>query len=215
MQTLPPTPPMTSPTWNPEAGYQHLAHESVLPIFTRLAEGHPDADALLSAAFSPLVHAVLERCLDAGALGLFGFLRELAQPVDSHTVTRFVDPGTAWTFLERLPQGQVAAAFDLRPGGGPELELFPYVPLLDSRGQMPVFHRELLPLVLDVLYGWGATILVLHRPVFDPAQRSTVIAQAEAQWATLTQKSGCMAHADMLGQKYRFVQHTTRGGTNG
>ena len=82
--------------------------------------------------------------------------------------------------LDNLPAAQVAAAFDLRPRGGPELEPFPYVPLLDRHGRIPPFHLELLPLVVAVLQGWGATLLIIP-------PRDLALAQAQAQWARLAQ----------------------------
>lgn len=171
------TPPL--PTWNPEAGYWQLAHDSVLPIFTSLHAGAHDADALLCAAFSPLVHTVLDCTLDSGAVGLQRFLRGLLRPPRPETTLRFLAPGAAWTLLAQLPPPQVAAAFDLRPGGGPELDEFPYVPVLDHRGQIPYFHRELLPLVVAILRGWGATLVVIPPP---RAEEHLV----QQLWATLT-----------------------------
>ncbi len=172
--------PAALPTWNPEAGYWQLARESVLPIFTSLHAGTHDADALLCAAFSPLVHTVLDCTLDSGALGLHRFLRGLLRPPQPETTLRFLAPGAAWTLLARLPAPQVAAAFDLRPGGGPELDDFPYVPVLDHRGRLPRFHRELLPLVVAVLRGWGALLLVIP----PPRAEECLVRQL---WATLTQ----------------------------
>lgn len=166
--------------WNADAGYRQLAYDSVLPLFTALHAGDHDAEALLAAAFSPLVHGVLEQTLEAGALGLYGFLRQLARPPRPESVTRFVTPGTAWTRCAQRGPEEVLAAFDLRPGGGPELEDFPYVALLDEHGRIPIFHQELLPLVVAVLRGWGATLLILPPPRTD-------LVRVQAQWSALSQ----------------------------
>jgi len=131
--------------WNPDAGYQQLAFDCVLPLFECLDAGAHDADALLCAAFSPLVHAVLDVTLLSGAAGLRHFLKRLCCPPHPATRTCFCTPGTAWVQLDNLPAAQVAAAFDLRPGGGPELEPFPYVPLLDRHGRIPPLPPGVAP----------------------------------------------------------------------
>lgn len=159
-------------------GYHSLALDCVVPVFTTLQAGERDVEALFSAAFNPLVLAVLEVCLDAGAPALFGFLRGLVLPPDPRTVTRFVDPKMAWILLDGLPMDQAGGAFDLRPGGGPELDQFASVSLCDAQTRMPYFYRQILPLVYAVLQGWGATVLVIPPPDAD-------LAQAEAQWAAL------------------------------
>ncbi len=178
--------PVTSPSplvraaWSPDVGYWQLAQSSVLPAFKRLAAGKRDADALLCAAFSPLVHLVLELALERGMAGLPSFLRGLTRPPRPESATHWVTPGAAWKWLQTLPAGEVAAVFDLRPGGGPELDTWPYAPLLDQQGRIPEFHQELLPLVLSVLQGWGASVLLI-----PPAH--TPLPVAQAQWAALCQ----------------------------
>jgi hypothetical protein len=168
------------PTWNADAGYIQLAMDSVLPIFAALDQGDRDADALLSAAFSPLVHAVLDYTLDAGAPGLHDFLTGLVRPPSPESTTCWLSPGAAWTTLVERPQPpQVAAAFDLRPGGGPELAAFPYVPLVDRAERIPCFYRELVPSVVAVLRGWGATLIVV------PSYRQPLAAD-QALWAAIT-----------------------------
>jgi hypothetical protein len=172
-------------TWNREAGYEELARRAVLPVFESLAGGHRNADALLSAAFSPLVHAYLDHALEGGADALFTLLRRLTRPPRTDTRTRFVASSAAWTALDTCQLRQIVAAFDMRPGGGPEFEPYPYMPLFDAAGQMPDFNRELLPLVVNVLEGWGATLLIIHQAVIDPTDIDTVVAAARTQWTAL------------------------------
>lgn len=214
-------PPATRRPWNVEAGYQQLAYRSVLPIIEVLDAGQHDVDALLAVAFSPLVHAVLECHLQAGAIGVVRFLQRLCRDPHPDGVTRFVEPRAAWALLDGLPKGASAAVFDLRPGGGPEFERFPYVPLLDRHGRIPCFHQEVLPLVVAVLRGWGATLLVVHPCPTAEHPLTTILDQAQARWTDLThtptsntvsavQPPGArMQHGDKLGQKGRFVRHTT------
>jgi hypothetical protein len=171
--------------WNRDAGYKVLAYRAVLPVFESLAAGHRDADALLSAAFSPLVHAYLDHALEGGADALFTLLRRLTRPPLAGTRARFVAPSAAWTVLDTSQPGQVVAVFDLRPGGGPEFEPYPYMPLFDATGQIPNFDLELLPLVVKVLEGWGATLLVIHQAVTDPSDTAAVVAAARTQWTAL------------------------------
>jgi len=171
--------------WNRDAGYEELARRAVLPVFESLAAGHRDADALLSVAFSPLVHAYLDHALEGGAAALFTLLRRLTRPPRAGTRTRFVAPSTAWTALDTRKPGQVVAAFDLRAGGGPEFEPYPYMPLFDAAGQIPDFDRELLPLVVNVLEGWGATLLVIHKAVVDLPDAAAAVAEARTRWTML------------------------------
>ena len=173
-------------TWNADAGYQQLAYNSVLPVIETLDAGQHDVKALLSVAFSPLVHTVLECTLEAGALGVVKLLQRLYQSPHPDTATRFVEPRAAWAYLDTLPKQQPVACFDLRPGGGPEFECFPYVPLFDRRGRIPRFHQEVLPLVVEVLRGWGTTLLIVHPYATPQQQLDTLLEQAQAQWITLT-----------------------------
>ena len=170
---------------NLDVCYVRLARRAVLPLFESLAAGRRDAEALLSVAFSPLVHAYLDHALEGGATALFTLLRRLTRPPCAGTRIRFVTPSTAWTALDSSKPGQVVAAFDLRPGSSPEFEMYPYMPLFDSAGNIPDFDRELLPLVVKVLEGWGATLLIIHQAVPDPADIATVVAAARTQWTAL------------------------------
>jgi hypothetical protein len=171
--------------WHCDAGYEELARRAVLPLFESLAAGDRNADALLSVAFSRLVHAYLDHAIDGGAAALFTLLGRLARPPRAGTRICFVTPSTAWTALDSSKPGQVVAAFDLRPGGSPEFEPYPYMPLFDATEQIPGFDRELLPLVVKVLEGWGATLLIIHQAVPDPADIATVVAAARTQWTAL------------------------------
>ena len=110
---------VTPPSHKVALGYQQLALHCVAPVFTALQGGDHDVEALFSAAFNPLVLAVLDVYLDAGAPALFRFLRQLVLPPDPRTGTHFVDPKTARILLDGLPMDQAGGAFDLRPGGGP------------------------------------------------------------------------------------------------
>ena len=170
---------------NLDVCYVELARRALLPLFESLAAGHRDAEALLSVAFSPLVHAYLDHTLEGGAMALFTLLRRLIRPPRADTHVRFVTPSTAWTALDRSKPGQVVAAFDLRLGSSPEFESYPYMPLFDSAGHIPDFDRELLPLVVKVLEGWGATLLIIHQTVADPTDIATVVAAARTQWTAL------------------------------
>jgi hypothetical protein len=185
MATSPPTAPLKAIAWNCEVGYLELARRSVLPVLESLAAGDYDAEALLSIAFSPLVHAYLDHYLIGGSAGLARLLRRMVLPPHSDRATRFVEPGTAWTFLDSLQPGRVAVGFDLRPGGGPEFEFLPYVPLVDAGGQVPNLYRELLPLTVAVLEGWGATLLVIHHVVLNPGEAESTVTEARAQWVSL------------------------------
>jgi hypothetical protein len=174
-----------STAWDRETGYLELARRSVLPVFESLAGGARDTDALLSVAFSPLVHAYLDHHLIGGSTGLARFLRHLTLPPHPRAATRFVEPGIAWRALDAVTPCEPAVGFDLRPGGGPEFEFLPYVPLVDAGGQVPNLYRELLPLTVAVLEGWGATVLVIHRVVPDPGEAESTVAEAQAQWVSL------------------------------
>lgn len=173
-------------TWNADAGYQQLAYNSVLPVIETLDAGKRDVQALLSVAFSPLVHTVLECTLEAGSLGVVKLLQRLCLPPHPDTTIDFVEPRAAWAYLDTVSKRQPAACFDLRPGGGPEFERFPYVPLFDRHGRIPRFHQEILPLVVAVLRGWGTTLLIVHP--YPTAQRPLggIVDHAQAQWTTLT-----------------------------
>jgi hypothetical protein len=187
MQTLPYSPTVGALTWNQDAGYQELARRSVFPALESLASGRHDAEALLSVAFGPLAHSVLDCCLGVGSAGLFRFLRQLIHSTHPDTITRFVEVGTAWATLDTLAPGQTAAAFDLRPGGGPECDLLPYVPLVDTDSKVPDFHLELLPLVVQILQGWGAILLVIHPVSADNVNAHSFGIQAQALWSAMLQ----------------------------
>lgn len=162
----------------PDLGYQRLAIRCVVPAVRSLAAGKRDVEKLLAAAFSPLVHTVLDGCLDAGAPALLGLLRRAIVPPAPESVTRFVAPRVALHLLACPPLNQPVVAFDLRPGGGSEFDAYNYVSLCDAHGRIPCFYQEVLPLVIAVLRGWGVIILVI-----PPAASSST--QAEVHWTTL------------------------------
>jgi len=166
----------------PDLGYQRLAIRCVVPAVRALAAGQRDVEKLLAAAFSPLVHIVLDGCLDTGAPAVLGLLHRAIEPPAPESVTRFVAPPVALHLLACPPLNRPVVAFDLRPGGCSEFAAYHYAApcavLCDASGRISCFYQEVLPLVIAVLRGWGVTILVI-----PPAASSST--QAEVHWTTL------------------------------
>ena len=171
--------------WRINDDYFKLAYQCVLPAFEALDAGKQDAEALLAVAFSPVTHTVLTCLAPTGVWSVLVLLRRLIGPPHSQAVTHF---STAADFLKRRWGRGRLAVFDLRPGGGAELEDYPYVPLYDCQGQISTICAEALPLVTAVLRGWGMTTMVIHTQPSTELPLAAISVQVQAQWAFLTQQ---------------------------
>ncbi len=167
--------------------YFKLAYQCALPAFETLAAGWHDTEALLAVAFSPLVHTLLDHIAPTGIWSVLVLLRRLVEPPHPQTTTYFNTPRDAWRYLKTHRRLMQLAAFDLRPGGSAEFETFAYVLLYNQQGQIGTFYTVVLPLVVAVLQGWGATLLVIHPQPTVKLPLSTLQAQAQAQWTALIQ----------------------------
>ncbi|HQI83448.1 MAG TPA: hypothetical protein PKV20_02580 [Anaerolineae bacterium] len=171
--------------WRINDAYFELAYQSVLPALEALTAGNQNPEALLSVTFGPVAQIVLTCLMPEGVWNILDLLRSLIGPPDAAASTEF---STASRLLKsRRSRGRMAV-FDLRPGGNAEFRGYPYAPLYDRRGRISTFHAEALPLVAAVVRGWGMTTVVIHQQPTPLLPLPTVQAQAQAQWAFLTQR---------------------------
>ena len=174
-------------SWHTSDAYSKLAYQCALPAFEALAAGYHDTEALLAVAFSPLIHTLLDHIAPTGIWSVLVLLRRLVEPSHPQAATYFNTPRDAWRYLKTHRRRMQLAAFDLRPGGSAEFEAFAYVPLYNQQGQIGTFYTVVLPLVVAVLQGWGATLLVIHPQPTKQLPLATLQAQAQAQWTALIQ----------------------------
>ncbi len=168
--------------------YFKLAYQCMLPAAKALGAGKHDIDALLSVAFSPVMHSLLACMAPTNAWCISLLLERLVLPQDPCTFTQLGTPEEAWTFLITRRSRKRVVLFDLRLGGSGEFDELPYVPLYDRQGQISPFSAEVLPIVVAILQGWGAQIFVIH-PEPTPCLSLVIVrARAEVQWEKLSQR---------------------------
>ena len=167
--------------------YFKLAYQCALSAFKALAAGYHDTEALLAVAFSRLVQTLLDHIAPTRMWSVWVLLRRLVEPPHPLTTTQLSTPRDARRYLKTHQRQVQLAAFDLRPGGRAEFESFAYVPLYNQQGQIGTFYTVVLPLVVAVLQGWGATLLVIHPQPTKQLPLATLQAQAQAQWTALIQ----------------------------
>ena len=168
--------------------YFKLAYHCMLPAAKALGAGKHDIEALLSVAFSPVMHVLLACMTPTNAWGIALLLERLVRPPDPYTDTQLGTPQEAWIFLNTRRDRKRVVLFDLRLGGGAEFEELPYVPLYDRQGQISPFSAEALPAVVAILQGWGAKIFVIHPYPTEQLPVATLRARAQAQWERLSQQ---------------------------
>ncbi len=168
--------------------YFKLAYECMLPAVEALDAGKPNIEALLAVAFSPVMHSLLACIAPTNAWCVLPLLQRLIRPAHQAASTRFENPRNTALFLETHRNCKQLVLFDLRLGGGAEFNEYQYVPLYDRQGQIGTFSAEVLPLVVAVLNGWGATMLVIYPQPTERLPLATLQAQVEAQWSFLTRR---------------------------
>jgi len=168
--------------------YFKLAYHCMLPAARALGAGKHDIDALLSVAFSPVMHVLLACMTPTNAWGIALLLERLVRPPDPNTYTQLGTTQEAWVFLNTRRDRNRVVLFDLRPGGGAEFEEYPYVPLYDRQEQISPFSAEALPVVVTILQGWGAKIFVIHPDPTTQLPLTTLRTRAQTQWERLGQQ---------------------------